>query len=151
MICIKFLKHNGAGIASKLSRITYNVLMRITAQWARHVARVVLSTLLLAQAIGIAQACLPDANKPAMAFAGSPCKMNGDHQPMSPNACLSQCLQADQSPTAHHPGIPSLSEPTVLIAPRALFDRSSAHLFVRSECFTDSAPPPPIRFCSLLL
>jgi hypothetical protein len=117
-------------------------------------ARLMLGVLLLVQAIHLAQACLVPFDRPAMAFAqGEPCKMpmGAVHDnPITPNACLSQCLQGDQSSGGYELALPSLSDAVIFIVPLSR-DAQFGRGFPTTESNAKHDPPPLVRFCSLLL
>jgi hypothetical protein len=119
-------------------------MTRIVTKW-------LLAISIFAQLINVAQACLLEAARPAMAFATAPCPMGGEQESMSPNVCLSQCLQADQSSGSSHFALPSVPQVAVLIVPEARGDSRPTAPFSRIACHGGTGPPPPIRFCSLLL
>jgi hypothetical protein len=110
-----------------------------------------LAILTFAQLINVAQACLLEAARPAMAFVTAPCPMGGEQESMSPNVCLSQCLQADQSSSSTHFALPSAPLVAVLIVPEARVNARPTAPFSRIARHGGTGPPPPIRFCSLLL
>lgn len=126
--------------------------MRFTAHWIRSLARLVLAALLLAQGIQFAQACVMNAHRPALAFAaGDHCNVPGKQAPIVPNACLNQCLQADQSSAAHHVGIPGAPDVVVFVLPVECVQSSVLGVVTRTQFIGDSSPPPALRFCSLQL
>jgi hypothetical protein len=97
----------------------------------------------------MSQACASPAATPAMAFnedmAGMECDPNGN-----PNACLQQCIGADQS-TNHVQvavaAMPLLDALTLPVADRQII--CPAFPIIHSVHSPD--PPPAIRFCSLQL
>ena len=113
--------------------------------------RWVLAVLMLAQLINVAQACLLEVARPAMAFAGAPCEMGDPQRTMLPNACLAQCLQADQSTTADHTALPLVPNVAALIAPEPCVSARLRGLVSSLVCHGGTGPPPSIRFCSMLL
>jgi hypothetical protein len=115
-------------------------------------ARLMLAVLLLVQGIHFAKACILPSDAPAMAFTtGEPCKMPmGDEQdPITPNACLSQCLQGDQSSGACEFAVPPASN--IALTLPASIDAGCAPRFTVSESIGNRSTPPLIRFCSLQL
>ena len=134
------------------SRATgYNSLvMHFSIHRIRWVARLVLAALLLAQGIHFAQACVVDADRPAMAFGADHCKAQ-QQTPISPNACLSQCLQADQSSSAYHADVPAAPNVAALVLPIECIQQPVPGVFTSTRIILDRSPSPAFRFCSLQL
>ena len=116
----------------------------------RRVARLVLTALLLAQGIHFAQACVADVDRPAMAFSSDHCQQQGQQTP-SPNACLSQCLQADQSFSAHQAELPAAPNVVALVLPVECIQQSVVGVSTSTQIIFDSSPPLAFKFCSLQL
>ena len=125
--------------------------MRIYEPCLRLVARLMILALLLVQGVHSAQACLAVTNRPAMAFNGGHCKTGGHDDKINPNACLTQCLQSDQSNSSHQVHIPSAPLTSVLILPavETACPPATPRRSVLGAVAT--GPPPSIRFCSFLL
>ena len=125
--------------------------MLLRTRLVKSIARLMLAALLLVQGIYVAQACVFNADRPTLAFAQADhCKMQDKHGSVSPNACLSQCLQADQSSAAHPADIPPAPGSVLLVLP-LLSDGAMAKGFSKIDPINDTGPPPLRRFCSLLL
>ena len=125
--------------------------MLLRTRLIKSIARLMLATLLLVQGIHIVQACVFNADRPTLAFAQADhCKMQDKHGSVSPNACLSQCLQADQSSAAHPADIPP-GPSTVLLVLAIPSDDAMVKGFSKIDPTNDTGPPPLARFCSLLL
>ena len=107
--------------------------------------------MMLAQLINVAQACLLEAARPAMAFAAAPCEMGDQQRTMLPNACLAQCLQADQSTAADHTALPPVPSQAALIVPEPCVSARPCGMVSSLVCHSGTGPPPSIRYCSLLL
>jgi hypothetical protein len=106
--------------------------------------------MLLMQGVQFAQACLADIHHPVMAFKGGHCGTPGQGH-ANPNACLTQCLQSDQSNSNHQLEIPSAPLVGVLVLPAITTvcpPAPSGHSVVGA---VETGPPPSIRFCSFLL
>ncbi len=117
----------------------------------RVIARLMMGALLLVQGIHFVQACVVAIDQPTMAFAASgECQMQGSHGPVSPNACLSQCLQGDQSSPAYQIALLAAANVAVLSLPLPI-NTSSPLKPCLAESIGNRDPPPLIRFCSLLL
>src|SRR5690242_1832568 len=125
--------------------------MRLSIESTRWIARWVLGILLLAQGIYVAQACVDDFARPTMAFGAKPCAMNHDEQAPLPNACLSQCLQADQTAGGALADVPAPANPPALILPTAFVATPFIAGALSSRCISDSGPPLLIKHCSLRL
>ena len=107
--------------------------------------------LLLVQGIHSAQACFADAHRPAMAFQSGHCGTAGDGGNINPNACLTQCLQSDQSNSSHQLEIPSAALVGVLVLPAITTvcpPAPSRHSVLGA---VETGPPSSIRFGSFLL
>ena len=126
--------------------------MRFSIQLVRSIARLVLAALLLGQGVHFAQACLLNADRPAMAFtAGDQCKMHERQAPVSPNACLSQCLQGDQSSGAYQTDVPAAPNVVALVLPIEFVQQAVLRVFTSTQAIFDSSPPLAYKFCSLQL
>jgi hypothetical protein len=125
--------------------------MRLGTRSVRAIAKLMLGALLLVQAVHLAQACVVAVDRPAMAFAASDhCKTHSTQHEVPPNACLSQCLQGDQSSPAYEIALPPPANVVLLTLPAAT-DASSPSKLCAPEPIGNRDPPPVIRFCSLLL
>jgi len=124
--------------------------MRFPTHLLRWVARLVIAALLLAQGIHFAQACVADANAPVMAFGSDHCKKQGQ-QSSSPNACLSQCLQGDQSSSAYQAELPAAPNVVALVLPIDCLQPSVLRVSSSTQSLFDSSPPLAFKFCSLQL
>jgi hypothetical protein len=117
----------------------------------KQLCRLILAALFLMQGIHLAQACLVTASGPAMAFSqGDHCAMQGKHGSVSPNACLSQCLQGDQSVSAQPMAVPPAAT-TIMAVLSMASDAAIVDRFSLLECFDSRSPPPLIRFCTFRL
>jgi hypothetical protein len=126
--------------------------MRFSTLLIRSVARLVLAALVLGQGIHFAEACVLNVDRPAMAFtAGDHCKVHGQQAPISPNACLSQCLQAGQSSPAYPADIPAAPYVAALVLPVECIQQPILGVFTSTQTRVDSSPPVAFRFCSLQL
>ncbi len=126
-------------------------VMRISRHGLRVFSRLVLLVLLSAQGIHAAQACFADAKRPTMAFSGGHCGTPGQSGHVDPNACLSQCLQSDQSSSGHQVELPGPMLATVLVLPSEPSVHVSSVLWHAAQRVLETGPPAPIRFCSFLL
>jgi hypothetical protein len=102
--------------------------------------------LLIAQAIGAANACVVATHSPAMAFAET-IHPSGCTQTVNKNACLQQCTFDDQSTTQVQFAVAEMPRLAVLVVPDAI--DSSAKFRDAFICLAHSPDPPAsIRFCS---
>lgn len=108
--------------------------------------RILIGTMLFAQLVNSAEACVMPELSPAMAFA------NADHhgdcaKRVNPNSCLQQSTATDQS--FSHAELPSLGMPSVVVLtlPRALI-ATTLYVVATSVPHRSTDPPPAIRFCS---
>ena len=129
----------------------YNPFIRISRSRLRFAARLMVLALLLVQGIHSAQACFADAHGPAMAFKGGHCGTAGAADKINPNACLTQCLQSDQSNSSHQVEIPSAPLAGVLVLPAITTVCPPAPSGRSVLGAVETGPPPSIRFCSFLL
>jgi len=118
-------------------------------RFRRAICRLLTAGMLLAQAIGVAQACIEATQSPAMAFADA--NHQGDcEKTVNQNACLQQYTAGDQSTTQVQVAvaeIPVLAVLTVPVAPDAKIVAAQA-----TSCFNQSHDPPrTVRFCSFQL
>ena len=125
--------------------------MRSSIHRVRWVARLALAALLVAQGIHFAQACVVNADRPAMAFGADHCKTQNQQTPISPNACLSQCLQADQSSSIYHADVPGAPNLAALVLPIECIQQPVGRVFTSTRIILDRGPSPAFRFCSLQL
>jgi hypothetical protein len=145
----------GEGTACKRyapSRVeAYNLCTMFRTRSIKHLCRLILAALFLMQGMHLAQACLITASGPAMAFSQADhCAMQGKHGPVSPNVCLSQCLQGDQSVSAQPMAVPSAATAVMAVLP-IVADTAFVDRFSLLERFDSRSPPPLIRFCSFRL
>jgi hypothetical protein len=124
--------------------------MRFSIHLIRWIARLVLAALLLAQGIHFAQACVADADRPAMAFGSDHCKQQSQQTP-SPNACLSQCLQADQSFSAHQAELPAAPNVVAFVLPIECVQLLVLGVSSSTRTTFDTSRPLAFKFCSLQL
>ena len=118
----------------------------------RSVDQLMLVVLLLVQGVHFAQACVLNADRPKMAFGEADhCKMHNNSGPVSPNACLTQCLQTDQSSATQPVSIPSAVNAVLFILPELPPSHALPIAGLSVDLCEDSTPPPILRFCSLLL
>ena len=112
----------------------------------RVVCHLVVATMLFAQAIGIAQACIEVSQSPTMAFEDA--NHEGDcEKTVNQNACLQQYTAGDQSTTQVQVVVAEMPRLAVLTI-SAAFD-PGARLAEAVFCPAHSPDPPPsIRFCS---
>jgi hypothetical protein len=109
----------------------------------------VAATLLFAQAMGIAHACVGATHSPTMAFAETGHE-GGCHQTMNRNSCLQQCTADNQNiaevqvTIAELPALMGLTRPVAVDSSARLPD--AVVVLARSP-----DPPASIRFCSFQL
>jgi hypothetical protein len=126
--------------------------MRFSRHFTRCTARLALAALLWALGLQLVQACAIEASQPAMAFtAAGECEMQGAHKPVSPNACLNQCLQPDQSSAAYHVNVPPPLDTVVLLLPVDCVALRALDAPVFSQVPQYRGPPSSIEFSSLRL
>jgi hypothetical protein len=118
----------------------------------RSVARLVLAAVLLMQAIHVARACVVHADRPAIAFSVQDhCKPQGKQAPLPANACLTQCLQADQTSTASHVPVPAAPDVLALVLPFDCIVQPVPGAYTSAQTIVGNSPPLALRFCSLQL
>ena len=112
-------------------------------------AWLVLGCLLITQATLAAVPCLSPRATAASAVATTPPSC---HKSTPGALCLAQCVQGDQTVCKIPPVAPDMPALVALPSP-ALFDGQAQWHAERFERLADipRGPPPPIRFCSLLL
>jgi hypothetical protein len=87
-----------------------------------------------------------------MAFdAGDQCKMHERQAPVSPNACLSQCLQGDQSSAAYQADVPAAPNVVALVLPIESVQQAVPRIFTSTRGIFHLSPPLAYKFCSLQL
>ena|SRR5215468_62559 len=125
-------------------------MMRLSATRLRFVAKMLLLGLLSVQGVHAAQACFADAHRPAMAFKHGHCGTPSQGH-VSPNACLTQCLQSDQSNSSYQVEVPSAPLAGAVVLPAITTVCSPAPLRYSVLGAVETGPPHSIRFCSFLL
>jgi hypothetical protein len=110
------------------------------------ICRTVVGAMLFAQTSIVVSACVLPEARPTMAFEND----HHYHKPVNPNQCLHQCTAVDQTAQHAEVAVPVASLTGVLALPH--FDvRGVARRLRDTLIEADAGPPPPIRFCSLLL
>ena len=113
------------------------------------ICRFLTAGMLLAQAIGFAQACVEVAPSPTMAFAQS--DHDGDcGKTANQNACLQQCTAGDQNSTQFQVAIAAMPAIAVLTVP-VVPERGVCTAVTLVSLAHSPDPPPSIRFCSFQL
>jgi hypothetical protein len=106
-------------------------------------------SLLFAQAIGVAQACIEATQSPTMAFADT--YHEGDcGKTVNKNACLQQYTAGDQSTAQVQAAVAEMPKLAVLVVPAAL-DPGACFPEVVLYPVHSPDPPPSLRFCSFQL
>jgi hypothetical protein len=130
--------------------------MRLSIARRKFAGRLMMGVLLIAQTIGIAQACAQPAATPAMAFSASADVQGCHHDAASanshanPNACLQNCTAGDQFTTQVPAVFPAMPATAVLSVPMHF---ESTPVVARAEACELHSPDPPssLRFCSFQL
>lgn len=115
----------------------------------RSICRLIAASMLFAQAIGVAQACVEATRSPTMAFAGANHEGGCDNT-VNQNACLQQYTAGDQSSAQVQIAVapmPAFAVLTVPVAP----ERGACPAVTLASLTHSPDPPPSIRFCSLQL
>ncbi len=114
----------------------------------RSLGRFIVLMLLFGQSLAAVLPCQMPEQKPAMAFsdmAGMDCAGKGN-----PNACLQQCIGADQSTNHVQVGFAGIPQVAILTVPVAV-SRVIAPALPADYLAHSPDPPSSIRFCSFQL